>query len=233
MACCSFIGVAMRVAQKLGKMSTHYSQYEKSKELILAGLHKDPSNFSKLSAVETCIRRQLWWTLVSLDVQVAYSSGLPPVISFEYSDVLQITELAEDLASESFHICASRTDSTGADRLLLRVFAAAKFEFYRRSRDLLHSLHNDSLREADVDEIIKITRNIREILDSKKAQIEAVHTVDQADLMSAESTTLTTDTFAQFARSVLSMLATKPFSVMYGPLRRAGLLHVLRDRVRK
>lgn len=26
LACCSFIGVAMRVAQKLGKMSTHYCQ---------------------------------------------------------------------------------------------------------------------------------------------------------------------------------------------------------------
>lgn len=154
------------------------------------------------------------------------------MINFEYSDVLQITELSEALALEATQICASRIDSTGASRLL-SIFAAAKFEFYRRSRDLLLSLHGDSLAEADLDKIIDITRSIREMLNSKQEQIEAVKTNDQADLIFAESTTLTTDTFAQFARLVLSILAAKPFSVMYGPFRRAGLLHVLRDRVPK
>ena len=202
-------------------------------KLTIAGLHKDPSKFSQLSTVESCVRRQLWWTLVSLDVQIAYSSGLPPMINFEYSDVSPITELSEAIAPDGSQVSASRTDSVSAGKLILRYFSAAKHDFYRRSRDLLHSLHSDHLAEADLDNLIDITRCIQEMLVSQRAQIEAVAISDSDDSIFAESTGLKMGTFAQFAKLVLSMLAAKPFSVMYGPLRAAGLLHVLRARVPK
>lgn len=202
-------------------------------KLTTTGVHKDPSKFSQLSAVESCVRRQLWWALVSLDVQIAYSSGLPPMINFEYSDVLQNTELSEAIAPGASQADASCTDPVGAARNILHCFSAAKHDFYRRSRDLLHGLHSDNLGEADLDNLIAITRSIQEMLESQRAQIEAVAIMDPGDPIFPESTGLTLDTFAQFAKLVLSMLAAKPFSVMYGPLRESGLLHALRARVPK
>ncbi|KAK9461678.1 uncharacterized protein V1516DRAFT_248425 [Lipomyces oligophaga] len=49
------------------------------------GLHKDDkkwitSSTTTLDALETEIRRRVWWQLVQLDVTLALSSGLPPVI---------------------------------------------------------------------------------------------------------------------------------------------------------
>ncbi|CUS09771.1 unnamed protein product [Tuber aestivum] len=56
---CSFIGMAMRVAQSMG-------------------LHRDGSLFG-LNEIECEVRRRVWWHIVYLDVQGAIATGLPPL----------------------------------------------------------------------------------------------------------------------------------------------------------
>lgn len=207
--------------------------------LITSGLHKEPSKFAQLSAVDVCVRRQLWWSLVTLDVQLAYSSGLPPMIDFTNSDVQPITELSEALEPPNKQAVDPRSNLTSTGRSISNVFAAGKFDFYRQSRDLLSKLYSDSLFDTDLDGLIEITRSIRENLESRKAQIATLSTGNLQNSIftdregSQDSPMPEVDKFARFADTVLSMLAAKPFSVMFGPLRRQGLLHRLAERVPK
>lgn len=78
---CSFIGVAVRVAQILG-------------------LHKDPRQFesqTKIVPVAAEVRRRVWWHVFALDVLVATAAGLPPLIESNSFNVALPTDLREDL----------------------------------------------------------------------------------------------------------------------------------------
>ena len=75
---CSFVGVAVRVAQMLG-------------------LNKEPSLFkSSISPVAAEVRRRVWWHCFHLDVLVAMASGLPPLIDRDSFNVNKVSELRED-----------------------------------------------------------------------------------------------------------------------------------------
>ena len=77
---CSFIGVAVRVAQMLG-------------------LHKDAMHFSSNAPLQITaeIRRRVWWHIFSFDVLVATAAGLPPLIDRSSFDVALPSCVREDL----------------------------------------------------------------------------------------------------------------------------------------
>lgn len=77
LTCVAFVGLALRVAN-------------------LLGLHKDPSHFPAISAIEAETRRRVWWHLVHIDVCVAIASGLPPIVDASSWDVEGISELKEE-----------------------------------------------------------------------------------------------------------------------------------------
>jgi hypothetical protein len=75
---CSFVGVAVRVAQMLG-------------------LHKDPLNDSiRISPLDAEVRRRVWWHVFHVDVLVAMASGLPPLITRGSWDTLMLSDLREE-----------------------------------------------------------------------------------------------------------------------------------------
>ncbi|KAJ5356266.1 fungal-specific transcription factor domain-containing protein [Penicillium concentricum] len=56
------------------------------RDAITMGLHRDPSNFTRVSHYWAEIRRRLWLTIVELDLQAAISSGTPVAISEDEFD---------------------------------------------------------------------------------------------------------------------------------------------------
>jgi hypothetical protein len=75
---CSFVGVAVRVAQMLG-------------------LHKDPSHFaSGIDAIQGEVQRRVWWHVFYCDVLVAMASGLPPLIEQDSWDTRMVSDLREE-----------------------------------------------------------------------------------------------------------------------------------------
>lgn len=75
---CSFVALAIRIGQAMG-------------------LHKDPSQFQNLDAVQSNERRKLWCLLMHLDVMTACVSGLPLVISSEiFSTTTMLSELRDE-----------------------------------------------------------------------------------------------------------------------------------------
>jgi hypothetical protein len=73
-----FISMALRVAQTMG-------------------LHRDPAQFGiQSSDAET--RRRIWWHIVHMDIVVAMSSGLPPLVNDEnFWDVRETSEVKDTL----------------------------------------------------------------------------------------------------------------------------------------
>ncbi|KAK5167509.1 uncharacterized protein LTR77_007208 [Saxophila tyrrhenica] len=198
LTCCSFVGLAVRVAQMLG-------------------LHEDPSKFPVIDRIETHVRRQLFWHLVSLDCQVALASGLPAIIGSKLYDVSPITELSESA------ITSPPVEGSETIKEIGKTFVAGKFEFYRRMSDFLHLLHNDSLNESDLDRLLE---TIHENQTDLYARRERVATVVQDSITDGEPASGAA-IFAKLTKMCLSMFAAKPFAVMYGPVRRHGLLQKL------
>ena len=56
------------------------------KQAMLAGYHRDPSHYSKISVFNKEMRRRIWTTIVELDLQVALDRGMPPSIQISDYD---------------------------------------------------------------------------------------------------------------------------------------------------
>lgn len=50
------------------------------KQAMLAGYHRDPSHYTKISIYNKEMRRRIWITIVELDLQVALDRGMPPSV---------------------------------------------------------------------------------------------------------------------------------------------------------
>lgn len=75
---CSYVGIAVRVAQMLG-------------------LHKDPSHFKiTIGPIQAEIQRRVWWHVFHCDVLIAMASGLPPLIERDSWDTMVVSDLYED-----------------------------------------------------------------------------------------------------------------------------------------
>lgn len=188
--------------------------------MMVSGLHKEPSKFPDMDPVEMHVRRQLWWSLVALDAQIALTSGLPCVIETSFYDVQPITELAECAIS------CGPTAGAATIKDILRTFIGGKFEFYRLTGRFLRLLHSNVMNERDLDEILEVTRIIQADLYSRRERIALIMQTATANGGAPEGAPV----LSKLTKIVLSMLAAKPYAVMYGPVRRHGLLDKLREK---
>lgn len=96
--------------------------------------------------------------------------------------------------------------------------------------DFLRLLNGYRITEADINDILGITRKVKQDMEMRKRQIARVANLAQepwaGQSMSSEQlrATESSPVLASFATSVLSMLAARPYAIMYGPLRQHGLL---------
>ena len=227
----------------LDLLFVHWSSYESGSNvgsvcpvpshkayLTATGLHKEPTTFGHFSPVDVHIRRQIWWSIVSIDAQVAFASGLPPIIDCRLYNVLPVSELSAAAIREDF-------ESHGnANKSILGIFIGGRFAFYKRGNEILHLLHSSLLSETDLDRILEITHAVKADMDSRREQIFLIEklttppeTCDGTDVDALRHTE-SNAALAQFAKMLFALWAAKPYSVMYGPMRRHGLLPALRKK---
>lgn len=183
-----------------------------------------------MSATEIQIRRQLWWNIITVDAQVAFASGLPPLIESRSYDVEPVSELGDALFTEE---AATHGFSK---KSILGIFIGGKFNFFKKASDLLRLLHSNRLSRKDLDDVLAQVREIRDDMEARKAQITAIEQAlensnqlrdsDNEALQRTESNPL----LGQFTKTLLSMFAAKPYAIMYGPLQRHKLLPYLREK---
>ena len=187
---------------------------------LVLGLHKEPSKFPDMDPVDMHVRRQLWWNLVSLDAQIALASGLPCIVETSFYDVEPVGELSESAIS-----CAPN-EGARTIKEILRTFVGGKFEFYRMTGKFLHILHKNVMNEEDLDELLEVTRTIQADLYSRRERIALIMETASANGGTPEGSAV----LSKFSKMVMSMIAAKPYAVMYGPVRRHGLLAKLGEK---
>ncbi|KAI7316369.1 hypothetical protein KC315_g10795 [Hortaea werneckii] len=213
--CCSLVGLGFRVAQMLG-------------------LHREPSRLEGVKPVDVQVRRHLWWTIVALDAQVALASGLPPMIESKLYQVNAIDERDEvDVAS------FQQGGQIPGRKTILGIFVGGRYAFYHHTSTFLRLINNHQVTEADVDKTLQITQEIHRQMEDHKKHILNLSRSLQAPDHPPSSTPSPSPSHQQLHRAqsnrllallairVLTMLAAKPFAIMYGPLRKHHLLKYL------
>ena len=181
---------------------------------------------------EVKFRRLLWWALVSIDIQVALSSGLPPLIDCSSYSINYLSEAPE--ADFTRQLPQRRSSKT-----ILGLLVGGKTRFVQKANKFLHILHSTTLSETDMDEILKLSKEIEREMASRQQQIESIERTlsqqtgeasyadDESIIRRAENSRV----FGRFARMMLSLLAMKPYAIICGPARRHGLLSYLHEKV--
>jgi hypothetical protein len=72
------------------------------KQAMMAGYHRDPSRYARISIFNKEMRRRIWTTIVELDLQISLDRGMPPSVQsydFDASPALNIhdNELNENI----------------------------------------------------------------------------------------------------------------------------------------
>ena len=173
-----------------------------------------------MDMIDIHVRRQLWWIIVSFDAQIALGSGLRCIVGTTIYGVEPVSELSETA------IAMAPTEGAATIKNMLRTFAGGRFEFYRLSGRFLRILHGNIITERDLDELLEITRAIQGDLYSRRERIAMIMTAASNGGRALEGSAV----LSKFSKMVMSMLAAKPYAVMYGPLRRHGLLGKLHDK---
>jgi hypothetical protein len=224
---CSFVGMAMRVAQSMG-------------------LHRDGSLFG-LSEVDCEVRRRVWWHIVYLDVQGAIATGLPPLggSGEDLYDTKMISELKDEfiggpagatcLAAPSYprgapgnkmlHPCQATLDNPNSPAMIL---AAGRYESTIILRKIITRLF--SIKPAQKTDFFEMRKSICELssrLEEKIGKIPARGIPEMGVIPAHDPEFLTTDerfsdaeraiVFNGWARIMLSMMADRAFGVLYQP----------------
>ncbi|KAI7361790.1 hypothetical protein KC354_g7817 [Hortaea werneckii] len=129
--------------------------------------------------------------------------------------------------------------TTPGRKTILGIFVGGRYAFYHHTSTFLRLINNHQVTEADVDKTLQITQEIHRQMEGHKKHIlnlsRSLQTPDHPpsatpspspshqQLHRAQSNRL----LALFAIRVLTMLAAKPYAIMYGPLRKHHLLKYL------
>lgn len=71
------------------------------KQAMLAGYHRDPSGYARISVFNKEMRRRIWMTIVELDLQVAIDRGMPPSVKPSDYDTITPLNINDDEIHES------------------------------------------------------------------------------------------------------------------------------------
>lgn len=79
------------------------------KQAMIAGYHRDPSGYSRISVFNKEMRRRVWTTIVELDLQVALDRGMPPSVqSFDYDTSPGLNIFDAELHEDTTEVPKSR-----------------------------------------------------------------------------------------------------------------------------
>ncbi|KAB8073670.1 putative C6 transcription factor [Aspergillus leporis] len=78
------------------------------KQAMLAGYHRDPSRYTKISTFNKEMRRRIWTTIIELNLEVSLERGMPPAVQYTDYDSApalnindnELQETSEELPAE-------------------------------------------------------------------------------------------------------------------------------------
>ncbi|KAJ6133198.1 hypothetical protein N7471_008413 [Penicillium samsonianum] len=86
------------------------------KQAMMAGYHRDPSRYTRISVFNKEMRRRLWTTIMELDLQIALDRGMPPSVqSFDYDAAPGLNIYDDEIHENSTEVPESRPLSEVTD----------------------------------------------------------------------------------------------------------------------
>ncbi|KAF7515944.1 hypothetical protein PCG10_002670 [Penicillium crustosum] len=86
------------------------------KQAMMAGYHRDPSRYTRISIFNKEMRRRIWTTIVELDLQIALDRGMPPSVqSFDYDAAPGLNIHDDDIHENSTEVPECRPISEITD----------------------------------------------------------------------------------------------------------------------
>jgi hypothetical protein len=163
---CSFVAIAIRMAQAMG-------------------LHKDSSSILTLDAVQIEERRRLWCHLMHMDVMTACVSGMPLVASTE---MFNTSKLLSDLRDEQIGPAedSSRSISILQDMSPSSILAAGLFDTSTVLREILvRQFSSDSIKGFHIRALAKKVKALHARTEEQIERLNAMR--DDIDVHSASS----------------------------------------------
>ncbi|PYI19657.1 C6 transcription factor [Aspergillus violaceofuscus CBS 115571] len=75
------------------------------KRAMMAGYHRDPSRYTKISAFSMEMRRRMWATIVELDLQISLERGMPPSVQEDDYDTFPALNIDDtDIKDDSIEL---------------------------------------------------------------------------------------------------------------------------------
>ena len=216
-AACSYVSVALRVAQAMG-------------------LHRDGAHFT-LDRVETEMRRRIWWHIIHTDIMTAIPSALPPsCLSDSIYDTRMISEMKDACLPELVESPGSEPNNNDrpadlqkihppnvdANQFDLRLMVALdRYTITSVLRRILRRQFDTApLTKADIaslkDEVDTLDSNVR----ARVAQLRDIcerQGVDDTQVDHLDNTV-----FVGWAALLLQLMVHKAYCVLYQPLIRAS-----------
>ncbi|OWZ72674.1 hypothetical protein AYX14_01851 [Cryptococcus neoformans] len=208
---CSFVAVALRVAQSMG-------------------FHRDGTEF-ELDPISTEERRRVWWHLMHLDTMTSIAQGLPGIMSSSRSTTQVISEMKDELIGK-----IKSTDSL--DRELWvepkYVLAAGRYEASTQLRIILERLQEaPNITLAD---IAPLETQIEDLRRRQSRRLDSVglgaHSASLQDILDQLSVRVGGDDFTdhrtpppitaskaiqQWNQALLHLTTVKAYCILYQP----------------
>lgn len=189
------------------------------KSAMMAGYHRDPSKYARISIFNKEMRRRIWMTIVELDLQVAIDRGMPPSIQASDYDSLRPLNINDEELNEN-------TAEPPADRPLSDITDLSFANTLARSLDIrlkACSLMHSPRISCRYEEIQRLDWEFNRHLSQIPQWIPADN-----DPITAQKVTLWTSlTKMKLAQSLLSIhtpfAIEAPREVLFGPSARSRL----------
>ncbi|KAL3453445.1 putative C6 transcription factor [Aspergillus insuetus] len=155
------------------------------KKAMLAGYHRDPSLYAKISPFNKEMRRRIWTTIVELDLQVATERGMPPCVQeSDYDTALPLNVNDSDLQEDIEELPVERPLEEFTDCCFQAVLTPSLSLRLRACR----LMHSPRIR-CRYDEILRLdwelNRHLSKIPNWKVSELGSVQTADKVILTQA------------------------------------------------
>jgi hypothetical protein len=241
---CSFVSVALRIAQAMG-------------------LNRDGAYF-KLDPIQAEVRRRVWWHIIHTDIMTCFPCGLPPlIVDDDHYDTRMISELQDEyigssaigpspygVTQDSTELGCLQNTASDFDRGncddekvdICHVVAVGRYRLTTLMRKILRRQFN--VLPMSVKDIMALKKAVDEQSSETAMRIKQIGAMQFRSMESSQQDhwpgstssrqprSLKVSAFQAWAQKLLRLLIHKAYCILYQPLLK-GVYGGLNSRIRK
>ncbi|KAI9370147.1 hypothetical protein BJX61DRAFT_108083 [Aspergillus egyptiacus] len=155
------------------------------KQAMLAGYHRDPSLYTKISPFNKEMRRRIWTTIVELDLQISLERGMPPSVQESDYDTAPPLNLNDTDVDETIEELPAERPIEELTDCSFQAILTQSLPLRLRACTLMHSPRIKCCYEEILRVDWELNRHLSNLPDWKTSEIGNAHKGDKATLVKA------------------------------------------------